>query len=375
MYKIEVTRKISKRQKATLDKMPINQRAPYLATFLGGKNTRLSISKPKAPTFDKNAFGRVYNTKGEFIKSFLERNRHLYNTSSSKRPTTEHDDYIGVEIECFLPVSKFDSNGGDCQCECNDYCGGNDYDEETGESGDCNGDCRSDCYCDSDYIASVQKFFRSRMVKNICVDGDGSLDSDWDDYFGVEIKVLTRLGDDSNLQKVCSILRELKARVNKSCGLHVHLDARKFKDNRQTCDILAARFSSALPFITKMLPASRMNNTYCRQSVSFRERYSMINMTALDCHGTIEVRAHSGTTDYIKIINWARLMSAIMKSESIQGLPETADIGTFFAVTSVNDDIQMYVKERISKFNPDYLLSQSTMLVSESVKEESGEAA
>ena len=46
------------------------------------------------------------------------------------------------------------------------------------------------------------------------------------------------------------------------------------------------------------------------------DRYYMINGTALKKYKTIEVRLHSGTTNFNKIKNWVELLKGIVKSEA-----------------------------------------------------------
>jgi hypothetical protein len=60
--------------------------------------------------------------------------------------------------------------------------------------------------------------------------------------------------------------------------------------------------------LKEFVPESRRNNTdYAALSFSETNRYRAINFTAFRKYKTLEIRLHSGTVDYTKIIAWIRL--------------------------------------------------------------------
>ena len=127
------------------------------------------------------------------------------------------------------------------------------------------------------------------------------------------------------IKKVCAVLGACKAKVNTSCGLHVHHDARGF-EKKHLVNVLKFYHRSE-KYLDSILPASRRgdNNTYCK-SVKLAidqidasgiherslSRYFKVNLTSFFRHGTVEFRHHSGTVEADKIINWVVLTAVIM---------------------------------------------------------------
>lgn len=128
------------------------------------------------------------------------------------------------------------------------------------------------------------------------------------------------------VRKVCRALATLGVTVNRSCGLHVHVDA-----NDLTTPVLATlvkRYNQHVSIIDSFMPRSRRdeNNTYCRNNSEFElsrtdswlnqaprrfaeqfsERYRKFNLASYLRHGTVEFRQHSGTVNGEKIENWVR---------------------------------------------------------------------
>jgi hypothetical protein len=128
------------------------------------------------------------------------------------------------------------------------------------------------------------------------------------------------------LQKVCWVLDFCDARVNDSCGLHVHMDAADFTiETWQNLVITYRRLEST---IDSFMPNSRRHNMYCQSLKDFSEqrirrtqnlmqlrevfhgdRYHKLNLEAYACHRTVEFRQHSGTIDFIKMENWIRFVA------------------------------------------------------------------
>jgi hypothetical protein len=127
--------------------------------------------------------------------------------------------------------------------------------------------------------------------------------------FPVEFRVLLKRSElEPRLFRLCSILKN--HRVNKSCGLHVHLDARQW--DRVEAEKRARRLAKWLGILSELVPLSRRENTYCKPGFSQADRYHAVNFTSYEKHRTIEVRLHSGTCDYSKIIAWIRLLELLL---------------------------------------------------------------
>jgi hypothetical protein len=161
---------------------------------------------------------------------------------------------------------------------------------------------------------------------------DGSLSSPTG-YVGLEV-VSPPLNDAGvpQIDTVCRMLQQLNARVNRSCGLHVHIGARHL-----TLDAmrrLAFLYIENEDVIDTLMPPSRRKNLnrYCgglkahasieevtrardvpalaiairRNDIDNRNasRYTKLNFASYWKHGTVEFRQHSGTVDAEKIKRW-----------------------------------------------------------------------
>lgn len=229
-------------------------------------------------------------------------------------PKTKAHDWIGIEIECYLPQDGFDgSSGGECDGTCRDNCecmmcgdcGQHDDNRE------CDCECNDSCGGNSDgYLESVKKSLKRESIKYIDVSDDGSLRPDGDS-FGCEIKIMINLSNPKPLERLCAWLARNGATIDKHCGLHVHLDRGFLTENQR--GILTENMQAILPVLTKLVSPSRLDNTYCRIRVS-DEKYSAVHLL----NKTVEVRLHNGTTHYEKIYNWCLLLQAV-KAKSIAG--------------------------------------------------------
>jgi len=185
-------------------------------------------------------------------------------------------------------------------------------------------------------------------VSGLHVKSDGSIQAP-EGYFAVEITVLTRFKNPANLKSVCLILQGLKATVNKSCGMHIHLDARHLT-SREVKKI-GQRFAKALPVMLAMVPTTRRNNTYCKASVSDLKggRYYAVNLTSFNKYKTVEIRLHSSTTDFEKIMNWANLIQAISTSEIKKECNSVNELTDF---VKLPENLVEYISQRTSLFSP-----------------------
>lgn len=344
--------KLNARQKLHLASLSKKDQLKYLMTFLGVPS-RLCVSRFEAVSQENLGvkMPKIYTQKGELLNFWARKNRELYNVTSEKKPDSSGEWY-GVEIECMLNKNDFDGNGsGECDgscresCECSlcSHCG------SVAEEYDCNCECDDDCGGNgSDYISGVQDALRKLMIKNIQVVSDGSL-NDSRTQFGVEIKVLFKLDNTRNLEQVCEFLRKHDASVDTSCGLHVHVDSRNLKTDAEKQQA-ASKYAYAMELLEKMLPESRLENRYCLKGASFSNRYHQVNATALEKYGSIEIRAHSGTVNFTKILNWVKILDAVKKVTSV----DPRSTYKFCNSIKLNDELRSYMVERISKFSPDF---------------------
>ena len=154
---------------------------------------------------------------------------------------------------------------------------------------------------------------------------DGSLDSG-----GCEVVSPVLSGEEglTQLRTVVRALAQAGARVNRSCGLHVHLGASDLSGAELALILRRyARFEGEIDaFMAPSRRASR--NTYCASVVRWAERAANLSATAswrdvarlqpgrfckvnLECYSrqqTIEFRHHGGTCNAGKIENWVRFL-------------------------------------------------------------------
>ena len=137
------------------------------------------------------------------------------------------------------------------------------------------------------------------------------------------------------LEKVCKVLKQKNAKINKSCGLHIHLDASDFSlDDWKS---LIKNHINYEKLITSFMPPSRRNNYYCISMMKrfmikeniyrkidncdsieeirdfYDSKYYRLNVMSYFRHKSVEFRQHSGTIEFEKIKNWILLLNALVK--------------------------------------------------------------
>lgn len=152
-----------------------------------------------------------------------------------------------------------------------------------------------------------------------------------------------------SLKKICDALEAIDAKVNKSCGLHIHLDAKNFTINQWRNLII--NYARLEHIIDSFMAQSRRgnNNCFCRSlslmprleatilhcnSVEeiaryFSTRYMKINVEAYSRHKTVEFRQHQGTTDFKKISMWLSFLQKLVaysKENSVENCASIDDI-------------------------------------------------
>jgi hypothetical protein len=369
----------TKRQKYAFNNLvksnDLGELLKYVNSFNGTKQRYLGIDKPKVSESRQDILGN--KRRNYYLQMFEEM---LCTNSESHKPfSKKYNDYVGVEIECFIPFSNdlFDIDPSECEGECS-YCDGRGtHENDDGDEYDCD-DCGGSGRSQSSEAAedeahkAMGRQFRKNKVKWVSIKGDGSIyPDDTDDQFAVEVTVLTRMSDPSNLKKACELLNKMGAKVNKSCGLHVHLDARHLDKN--DVSVMAKKFERSLPVMLSMVPKSRRTNVrYCKAGVSpdmndYDHRYYAINTTAYPKYGTIEIRLHSATTDFNKIFNWAQLLVAIGNST----IPKKCeDLNQLTDYVKLSEDLVEYISQRTALFTPKVEATNPAMLDQDSTDSE-----
>lgn len=251
--------------------------------------------------------GGVHVVEGEFIRLHNEKIRNILNFA--KKPMTK-EQHVGIEIEASVPEKNWDK-----------------LKELLGKTG---------------------------FANYINIGTDGSVTSN-DFYKGAEIRLcIPTLKVQDVINAVCAALLAVKARVDRSCGLHVHLDARDVLnvDHEQMFKNLVRQ---QLPlYLTQ--PASRRGNRYCKwtfkDDLGESDRYKTINPESYDKYQTIEVRLHSGTIIADKIIKWTRLLEAIAYGKSFKNEFQTVEglLNALVERESISESTKEYFIQRATKF-------------------------
>jgi len=198
------------------------------------------------------------------------------------------------------------------------------------------------------------------------------------------------------VEKFLKLLRDHGYGVDRTCGLHLHLNITK-KDARNAAFLinLVKGYYHFENILLSMLPKSRQHNSYClpinpdrmignyesskprlpelkeafyecgRRHIKilardhyFGKRYFGLNLHSIFYRGSLELRYHSGTLDYKKIRNWVLLNAKIVRyirKKTRRG--KEADFrelrtldGLRWTVLKDDPDLVAYVKKRQENF-------------------------
>lgn len=168
----------------------------------------------------------------------------------------------------------------------------------------------------------------------------------------------------SSLETLCKALAEIDARVNVSCGLHVHIGAAAMSDEHY-CR-LVRNYQALEPVIDSFMPNSRRanNSRWCHslRGIDFSacttkqeiaaamnyDRYYKVNAQAYSRHQTIEFRQHSGTTDYTKIANWVLFLAKLVEYSQKNEISACAAIEE---IPFLSDEQKQYFTNRRAALN------------------------
>ena len=288
-----------------------------LEMFLASEVSSFRSQRPKDIITKKNIFGvEVEKVNGVYAKPnllgmALEKGLEKF-IKDNKTPIRDDKNYLGIEIECLH-------------------------------------------LCDRSELERL--FIRERLHRHIQIVGDGSIVSDASGYKQSEIRLLAHEDElEDVLAKVGKVLgnRRVDAYANRSCGLHVHLDAR----NRSVEQMYENLFNIQT-LLRNSQPTSRLVSTYCKENKekTFKlckrnddDRYRVINTNAYEKQKSLEVRVHEGTVDTKEIGNWCKFLNAVVNKDlKIDSLITTVDQ---FKTTlpSISTD---YIASRISKYGND----------------------
>ena len=165
------------------------------------------------------------------------------------------------------------------------------------------------------------------------------------------------------LEKVCWVLDLCNAKVNDTCGLHVHMDAAEF--DLSTWKNLILTYKRLEGVIDNFMPHSRRNNHYCKaltaitensikharnigelRAAFFHNRYHKVNLEAYARHRTVEFRQHGGSTNFTKMSAWIHFL-AKMITFAKQGQVQTGT--TLQQIPFLIESEKLYLKIRTKK--------------------------
>lgn len=167
---------------------------------------------------------------------------------------------------------------------------------------------------------------------------DGSLTSGG---FEVVSPVLQGEAGIEQVRKVAAAIVAAGGSVDRSCGFHVHVNARDLAID--SIVQIAARYNRFEEEINRFMPASRRESRYCRpiselfynhsierilrggtNYLGHLDRYHKVNLAAFARHGTVEFRQHSGTVNAEKMEKWVRFCLGFVESSVVVNREEVA---------------------------------------------------
>ena len=145
------------------------------------------------------------------------------------------------------------------------------------------------------------------------------------------------------VRKVAAALNAAGASVDRSCGFHVHVDARDL--GIDSIVQVAARYNRFENDINTFMPASRRESRYCQPISNLFENHSIerilrggtgylahvdrhhkVNLAAFARHGTVEFRQHSGTVNANKMEKWVRFCLGFVAASIVVPVVEAASV-------------------------------------------------
>lgn len=168
-----------------------------------------------------------------------------------------------------------------------------------------------------------------KIVSDASVHPSSQQSAEWAPLEIVSPKLLGATGF-QRMKTVLESWAEVGAKVNKSCGFHVHLDAYSWRSD-SIIRLMKVWAKIEQPILYALVPVSRRNQNFCRQITpdwilncanmfrrtarpSIGSRYYSLNLAALARHGTIEVRLHGGTSEFMKAASWVLMNQKLFEA-------------------------------------------------------------
>jgi len=161
---------------------------------------------------------------------------------------------------------------------------------------------------------------------------DGSLSSR-DGSCEVVSPILRGTDGLTEVRTVMAVLRTAGARINQSCGMHIHIGVDRLTQTHQTRIIRAyGKWSWAFTGLilqrrvgnrwaqlrtasgTERLAVEWENSSDGRSTASRHDRYYAFNIASYQRHGTFEMRAHHGSLNGMNASAWVAMQTAFFQA-------------------------------------------------------------
>lgn len=139
-------------------------------------------------------------------------------------------------------------------------------------------------------------------------------------------------GGFNEIRAICDLAARHAWTVNRSCGLHVHIDARDLSSDQMLQVVYAYRRS--YPLWKKFVDRRRSENSMCgspqysaadvrgaehiEDFAESRDRFEFVNWRAYLRHGSVEIRLYHGSLKAREICNWVALHARFV--DAVKGL-------------------------------------------------------
>ena len=179
------------------------------------------------------------------------------------------------------------------------------------------------------------------------------------------IECVTPVLDDTtdgfkSLETCCKVLNDAGAKVNATCGLHVHVGVGEYT-GEEIVNIYKNYQKMERVIDSFMAPSRRGGNAFYAQSILGYDftrdhttddlvshlggRYFKVNPMAYGRHRTVEFRQHQGSTDYKKISNWVKFCCKLVEWSKKHVLQ--AEIETIDEIPFINEEEKRFFAGRV----------------------------
>lgn len=209
-------------------------------------------------------------------------------------------------------------------------------------------------YLKTDYETIKMELYKANpsLVDKVTVKDDGSL-RPIENEKDFELAIIdTEENIKDTVIEVLSVLKNYSPRVDKACGLHVHLDMRN-----RIAEVCFVNLVKAQNLLYKMQKVDRTEGEFCKKTthtniykyiMENRSRYMGINPIALKDHQTLEVRVHEGCFDSTLINNWIDLLIGIVNKKE-KATKKYRSIKSICADFKIDKDIEAYAENRLTQ--------------------------